>query len=148
MSITRWSPFGELDELIKSYNKLRHSIKREPANTSNGEWLPALDITETPQSFVIKVEVPGIKNEHLQINVEQNVIRINGERPFEYKDVKEHRIERKFGTFSRSFSLPNNVDEENIHAQLNDGLLCLTLLKVEEAQHNTIEIKVNEKVSS
>lgn len=147
MAITRWNPFAEFEDLLDRYNRsLRagNTARNDREVISKSDWTPAVDITETAQAFVIQVELPGIERENVKVNVHDGVLSITGERKVEkeQEDRKHHRIERLYGSFVRSFSLPDNVDEENIHAEYRDGVLALTLNKTEKAKPRAIEVKV------
>jgi HSP20 family protein len=112
----------------------------EPASTTM--WSPAVDIYETEGEIVVKAELPGVDRKDIQLHLENNVLTIRGERRFE-KEAKEdnyHRIERSYGGFSRSFSIPTTVDEEKIHADYRDGVLKVVLPKKEQAKPKQIQI--------
>jgi len=113
-------------------------------NIKGADWAPRADISETDDSFSVNVEVPGIKREDVKISLEDHVLNISGENKLEKeeKGKKFHRIERYYGSFSRSFTLPENVDEEKIEAGFKDGLLTLTIPKTEIKKPKSIEIKV------
>ncbi|HKI87038.1 MAG TPA: Hsp20/alpha crystallin family protein [Thermoanaerobaculia bacterium] len=106
------------------------------------EWLPAVDIREDDNALKMFVEVPGMDRKDVNLSIEDNVLTVSGERRFE-KDVEKeeyHRIERAYGTFSRSFTLPRNVDPEKVKATYKDGVLTIELPKVEEAKPRKIAI--------
>jgi HSP20 family protein len=106
-------------------------------------WMPAVDIRETPDALKLYVELPGLSRDDVTITAENNVLTISGERKFE-KDVKDqsfHRVERAYGTFSRSFTLPGNVKYDKVEAKFENGLLVVTLPKLEEAKPRKIEIR-------
>jgi len=112
---------------------------------STRTWAPPVDIYENGDSLVLKAELPGIDPDDVEIRVEDNTLYLKGERKPE-KDVKEqnyHRIERSYGTFARSFSLPNSVDADKVVANYKDGVLTLTMPKKEEAKPKTIKINVS-----
>ncbi len=109
---------------------------------SNRNWLPAVDVAETPDALTLYAELPGLSREDVDITLENNVLTVRGERKFE-KDVKEenfHRIERAYGTFARSFTLPNNVKGEAVEASFKDGVLTVRIPKAEEAKSRKIAI--------
>jgi len=109
-----------------------------------GMWTPAVDIYETSEVVVVKAELPGLTKDQVGIEVKDGLLSLKGERKIE-KDVKEenyHRIERAYGTFQRSFSLPASVDQEKISASLKDGILELTLPKKEQAKKRQINVAV------
>jgi HSP20 family protein len=107
-------------------------------------FVPAVDIYEDPQKVVLKLEVPGIDQKDLDVRVENHTLTVKGERKFEAEEKEEnfHRIERRYGSFYRAFTLPNTVDTENVSASYNAGVLKLELKKKAEAQPKLIEIKV------
>ncbi len=146
MNITRWNPFSELENMLDRYNRdLRLSnVSQGQERIANNDWSPAVDIKETPEAFEIHAELPGINKEDLKVSVDEGLLSIEGERTLENEteDKKHHRIERFYGKFSRSFRLPENVDEENINADFKDGVLSLTLLKSEKPQPKAIEVQV------
>lgn len=107
-------------------------------------WAPACDIYETDSEIVVKVELPEVKKENVQVTFENNVLMIRGERKFEEETKKEnyHRVERSYGEFVRSFTLPTFIDPNKINAEFKDGLLRVTLAKREEAKPKQVEVKV------
>jgi HSP20 family protein len=112
---------------------------------STRTWAPPVDIYENGENLVLKVELPGINPDDVEIRVEDNTLYLKGERKFE-KEVKEqnyHRVERSYGTFTRTFSLPNSIDSDKVAANYKDGVLTLTMPKKEEAKPKTIKINVS-----
>jgi HSP20 family protein len=108
-------------------------------------WAPPVDIYENGDNLVLKAELPGVNPDEVEIRVEDNTLYLKGERRFE-KEVKEqsyHRVERTYGTFTRTFSLPNSVDADKVAANYKDGVLTLTMPKKEEAKPKTIKINVS-----
>ncbi len=107
-------------------------------------WVPACDIYETHKEIVVKAELPGLKKEDVFVTIENNVLTIRGERKFEEEVKREnfHRVERNYGEFLRSFTLPTFIDANNILAEFKDGLLLVFLPKREEAKPKQIEVKV------
>ena len=97
----------------------------------NADWIPVAEITEDDKEFLVKLEVPEVKKEDMKIEVQNGSLCISGERKYEKKDKKLHRVERFYGSFERSFSLPNNVDPDSIKAESNEGVLSIHLLKTE-----------------
>ena len=148
MAITRWNPFAEFEDILDHYNR---AMTQPRAASDNGreimrktDWVPVVDITENTESFVIKAEVPGINREDVKVSVDNRVLTISGERKSETEENngRQHRIERYYGSFTRSFSLPENVDEGNIRAEYKDGILTLNLVKQEKAKPRAIEVQV------
>lgn len=146
MKLAKWDPFREMEAMLDPYAKSLDWPFRggRDLNVSGADWAPRADIIETDDNFSVKVEVPGIKREDVKINLENHVLSISGEnkQEKEEKGKKFHRVERYYGSFSRSFSLPENVDEEKIDAVFKDGMLTLTIPKKEIAKPKAIEIKV------
>ena len=145
MALMRWDPFRDLNILQERMNRLFEDAGRgyrgdEPAATTT--WSPAVDIFETDGDIVVKAELPGMDRKDISLNLENNVLTLRGERRFE-KETKEenyHRIERSYGGFSRSFSIPTTVDEEKIRADYKDGVLKIVLPKKEQAKPKQIRI--------
>lgn len=133
--LSRWDPFSEISRLQGDLNRLW--------GESRAGFQPAVDIFEEEGAIVMKAEVPGMKAEDLHVNVENGVLTLSGERKLENEEQREgyHRIERSYGSFTRSFVLPKTVDGESIDASLDGGLLTLRLPKREAAQPRRIEVK-------
>jgi HSP20 family protein len=145
MAIVKWNPFREIDDMFERYNRaIGWPYRGRQEVMASGEWSPRVDIAETDNEFTIKAEIPEIKKEDVKVTVDNGVLNIRGERKQEKeeKNKKFHRIERYYGSFSRSFTLPGNVDETKIEASFKDGMLNLQIPKVEEAKPKAIEVKV------
>ncbi len=146
MSLSHWNPFREFEEFFNHYPRLlgKGAGGSQELMTAT-DWAPAVDISETPQAYLIKAELAGVKREDIKVKVEHGQLRLSGERRFdkEDKDDKQHRVERFYGSFSRSFSLPEDADEAQISAGYKDGVLTLTLPKRSEAQPRAREISVD-----
>jgi HSP20 family protein len=146
MKLAKRDPFRDVDEFFGRPHwalDLPFRGGRELSG-SRFDWSPRVDVRETKDDFQIDAEIPGIKREEVEINVDNHVLTIQGETKREKKEEDEeyHRVERYYGSFSRSFSLPENVDEEKIEASFKDGLLTLTVPKTEKAKPKKIEVKV------
>ena len=147
MNIVRYDPFGELRSLQNEMNRLFSSTFSRTGGENDqmmqGAWNPNVDIYENQNQIVIEAELPGMKPEDVDISIENNVLTIHGERKFEKKDENDnfHRVERSYGSFTRSFTLPPTVSSENADAEFENGVLRLTLAKREEAKPRRIEIK-------
>ncbi len=141
MNITRWNPFTEMDDFFKSYNR---ALARNQSQEGmlRADWSPSVDITEDDKEFLIKAELPEVKKEDIKVDVNNGVVTLSGERRSETKDEKEHRIERFYGRFSRSFSLPENVKEEDIKAENKEGMLYLHLPKSEADKPKKIQVDI------
>ena len=153
MAIVRWEPFRDLLSLQDRMNRLFHESYRgaSPGPAPNeedwalgGSWAPAVDIYEQEGNIVLKAELPGIDSKDVDIRLENNVLTLRGERKLdeEVKRDNYHRVERSYGTFTRSFTLPTVVDQEKIKAEYKDGVLRVTLPKHEEAKPKQISIAI------
>jgi len=146
MPIIRYNPFGELgrlhQEMTRLFDELAGDEKEE--TFGGGAWMPRVNINETKDEFVVTADLPGIKKEDISINMENNMLTVMGERKFEVDEKKDnyHRVEKRYGKFSRSFRIPNNVDEKNVDAEYRNGELFITLKKREEKKPKEISIKV------
>jgi HSP20 family protein len=144
MAITRWDPFREVMALQNRVNSLFREMNEGDNPLTTASFVPAVDIYEDAKKVVLKLEVPGMEEKDLDVRVEDNTLTVKGERKFE-KDEKEenfHRIERRYGSFYRAFTLPQTVDTEHINASYNAGVLKLELAKKPEAQPKQIKVNV------
>jgi HSP20 family protein len=144
MAITRWDPFREVASLQNRVNALFRDFDEGESATTTASFIPAVDIYEDEKKVVLKLEVPGIEEKDLDVSVENSTLTVKGERKFE-KEEKEtnfHRIERRYGSFYRAFTLPTTVDSEGVTASYNAGVLKLELTKKPEAQPKQIKVKV------
>ena len=140
MTLVRWDPFRELEDVSDRLNQMFH--RSAPARTNGKEtmivadWAPSVDVSETEGEYQIKAEIPDVKKEDVKVTLEDGVLTIQGERKQE-KEVKGkryHRVERSYGRFARSFTLPDVIDEEKVKAEFKDGILNLALPKSEKAK--------------
>jgi HSP20 family protein len=142
MSLVKWDPFREFNTLNE---RLGHFLGRNwEAPLSTTTWNPSVDIFENDNEVVFKAELPGMNAKDIEIKLENNVLMLKGERRFE-KETEEknyHRIEREYGTFSRSFALPTAVNVDKVTAEYKDGVLKVTLPKKEETKPKPIKIAV------
>lgn len=152
MAITRWNPFRELEEINERLNRAfgRSMLTRDvdlPGKDAlvGFDWAPTVDITENNEEFQIKAELPEVKKEDVKIRIEDGVLSISGERKQEKEEQnkKFHRVERSYGSFMRSFTLPTNIDETKIRADYKDGVLTLRIPKSAEAKPKAVEVKVS-----
>jgi HSP20 family protein len=147
MNIVRYQdPFRDLRGLQDEVNRLFSSTFTRGSDEDQmmrGAWNPQVDIFENQNEIVLEAELPGMKPDDVEISIENNVLTLHGERKFEKKDEGDnfHRVERSYGSFTRSFTLPPTVSSENTTANFENGLLRLTLAKREEAKPRRIEIK-------
>ncbi len=145
--VTRWDPFRELASLQERVNRLFQESAGGGAETSlttAGAFIPPVDVYEDEQGLRLKLEVPGIEEKDLDIRIENNVLTVRGERKLEKEEKEEnfHRIERRYGSFVRSFSLPNTVDQERVSADYKNGVVTLTLAKKAEAKPKQIKVGI------
>src|SRR5207302_10235282 len=143
--LTRWDPFREFSTLQDRMNRLfrdSYSDREEALTTST--FAPPVDVYEDEHNVTLKIEVPGIDEKDLDVRVENNTLTVHGERKFEKEEKEENfrRIERQYGSFTRSFTLPNTVDTESIHANYDKGILKVRLAKKAEAKPKQIKVNV------
>ena len=138
MNLVNWSPFREFDDLFSR-------IPAVPGeNLARSEWVPPVDIAETEGAYRIEIEIPAVARDDVSVSVKDGVLSVSGERKFEREtEGKRHRVERRYGKFTRSFRLPENVDEEHIAAKSKDGVLSLVINKREVEGPRMIEVKVH-----
>ena len=147
-TLTRWEPFREMEDL---QNRLSTFFTRAPMRRGNGkesitlpEWTPLADITEDDREYVIKAELPELRKEDVKVTVENGVLTISGERKFEKEEKKKkyHRVERGYGSFVRTFALPEDADAGKVKAEFKHGILEVHLPKNEGAKSKQIEVYV------
>jgi HSP20 family protein len=145
-TISHLEPFRGLFNLQNQFNKIfNDSFRNQAEESALTTWAPAVDIYETPNELVVKADLPDVNEKDIDVRVENNLLTIRGERKFE-KSVSEEnylRVERTYGAFSRSFSLPNTVNAEAIGAEYKNGVLTVTLPKREESKPRQVKITVN-----
>lgn len=145
--LSSWSPFRDLvnvqREIGRVFDGLFPEYENENAYVTN--WAPRVDVSENKDAYMIKAELPGVDKSDVKITLHDNVLTVKGEKKQEKeeKDVNLHRVERSFGLFQRSFSLPQTVKSDKIDASFKDGVLVITLPKAEEAKPREIEVKVS-----
>ena len=140
MSLIRWDPFREFNMLPARFGSLLGKEWEAPMPTTS--WNPSVDVFETDNEIVLKAELPGMNAKDIEVRLENNILLLKGERHFE-KEAKEenyHRIEREYGSFSRSFSLPTAVDGDKVTADYKDGVLKIVLPKKEERKPKPIKV--------
>lgn len=144
-NIMRWEPFRNLSALQEQVNRLFQSnFPSRGDQFALTAWVPAVDVYETEDELVIKADLPDVSEKDLDVRVENNMLNIHGERKFEQKVKEENylRTERAYGSFSRSFSLPNSVNTEGVKAEYKDGVLTITLPKRAESKPKQVKIAV------
>lgn len=141
MSLVQWNPFREMDELLSRFQRNGGQLR---SGASEDIWAPVVDISESPKQYTVKADLPGVKKEDVKISVENGVLTVSGERKSEVDDKSErcHRVERTYGAYSRSFSLPENVAQDKITAESKEGVLTVILPKTESKPATLMHIKV------
>ena len=142
--ITRINPFRELAGFLENFADVNTAADNQQAF---GSFVPAVDVYEDEHSLTLKLEVPGLNEEDINVTLENNTLTVSGERKFEKEEKEEnfHRIERRYGSFTRTFRLPSSVDAEKVEAGYDKGVLKITLAKRAEAKPKTIKIASAEK---
>ena len=144
MAIIKWNPFNELNRYGRSQDRWFDSNWSGSENCGC-DWAPTVDIYDEEAQIVLTAELPGIDQEAVEVNLENNILTLGGKRELEKEETKENytRVERNYGSFTRSFRLPNTVDQSKIEAKMDRGVLTVVLPKSEQAQPKQIEVKVN-----
>ena len=148
MAIVRWEPLREFSTLQNEMNRLFNTVFDAPAGNGSGttlrRWMPAMDLVETDDHFVLRADLPGLSEEDVNIEVEDRVLTISGERKAEHELTKEgyHRLERAFGSFSRALTLPEGVDADAVAATFDRGVLEVRIPKPEQRKPRKVTIGV------
>lgn len=146
MTLVTWSPFREFEDLFNRYSRLpRREVATGGEAGTAMDWRPVANISETPKEYLIKAELPEVSKGDIDVKVHEGVLTIKGERRMQTTsdDEKQHRVESFYGTFSRSFSLPQDVDEDAISAESKDGVLTVHLPKTAVVEPKAIDIKIS-----
>lgn len=144
MNVTRWEPLREMEDMFRQHPSLLLSgLLRGPSEPTT--WRPAADISETDQEYLVKAELPGVAKKDVKIQLNDGVLTISGERTLEREQTGENqlRVERFYGSFARSFALPDNVDTTKLRAESKDGLLLVHIPKKAPTQQQPMTIEVN-----
>lgn len=148
MRIVRWEPFGEIDSMISRlmpsmFNRL--PVRAAGSNGDTLQWAPSADISETDKEYLIRAELPAVRKEDVKVTVDDGMITIEGDRNQQREDKNEkmHRVESFYGHFTRSFSLPDSVDEDAIRCDSRDGVLTVHIPKAQSHSHQPKQIKVD-----
>ena len=146
MAIIRWDPFREMTSVQTQFNRLMDQMW----GGRQESWLPAVDVFDNKDSVVVKAELAGMDPDDIQIEVEDNVLTVKGERKFEetVDEERYYRVERRYGSFQRSLALPQGVRPDDISASYEDGILIVTVPKVEEEKPKRIEVKAKKTVEA
>jgi len=146
MAIIRWDPFREMTQVQNQFNRLVDQMW----GGRQESWLPAVDVFDNKDAVVLKAELPGMNPDDIQIEVEDNVLTLKGERKFEetLDEERYYRDERRYGSFQRSLALPQGVKADEIQANYDDGILTVTVPKAEEEKPKKIEVKAKKAVET
>jgi HSP20 family protein len=143
VTIVRWEPFRELSSLQTEMNRLFNAAFDTPAGNGNARrWTPAMDLVETDDHFVLRADLPGMTESDVNIELEDNVLTVSGERRAEHEEKREgfYRVERAFGSFSRALTLPKGIDAESVDAAFDNGVLEVRIPKPEQRKPRKITI--------
>jgi HSP20 family protein len=145
MELTKWEPLREIEDFFDRYSRaIASPFVRGSELVANGGWMPRVDVSENDAAFVIKAEIPGINKDDVKVTLDNGVLTLQGERRQEREDKgwRYHRMERSYGHFMRSFSLPSNVDASHLKAHFHDGLLEVDIPKLEQAPSQSLQVPV------
>jgi HSP20 family protein len=150
MALVRWEPVRELTSLESEMNRLFNTFFDTPTPGNGGagrRWIPAMDLVETDEHFVLKADLPGLAEDDVNIEVEDNVLTVSGERKAEHEDKREGyvRVERSYGAFRRSLTLPEGIDPEAVTANFDKGVLEVRIPKPEERKPRKVAIQVGDR---
>ena len=151
--LTRWEPIREMaalqDRISRLWSEQFNSLSGDESLNA-GSFVPPVDVYEDEHGIQLKMEVPGINEKDIDIRLENNVLTVTGERKIENEEKQEnfHRVERRYGTFSRSFTLPNTVDNESVTASYDKGLLKISLGKRADAKPRQIKVNIGKELSA
>ena len=156
MALIRWEPARELSSLQSEMNRLFNTFFDTPTTTGGGNggavrrWIPSMDLVETEEHFVLRADLPGLSEEDVSIELEDNVLTVSGERRAEHEEKKEgfYRVERSFGQFRRSLTLPEGVDADKIAATFDKGVLEVRIPKPEERKPRKVAIQVGDRTAA
>jgi HSP20 family protein len=146
MALTTWKPMSDLFDIHNEMSRVFDDFfGRTPRRGSGGEWVPAVDISETPEEIFLRAEIPGASEKDVNVSVTDNVLTLKGEKRQESaaKGENYHRVERTYGAFQRSFSLPRNLKTENTTATFKNGVLTVCIPKAEEVKPKEIRVSVD-----
>lgn len=149
MNLIKWDPFRELEDVSNRLNRIfgQTTARNEAGNEMRAvaDWMPSVDISETEAAYLIKGEIPGVKKENVSVTIQDGMLTIQGERKQEKeeKGKKFHRIECSYGSFMRSFRIPDDADESKAKAEFKDGMINITLPKSEKSKSKAINVAVS-----
>jgi len=148
MNLIKWDPFRELENVSDHLNRLFSRSTGRAGSSQEilgmADWTPSVDISETDTAYLIKGEIPGVKKEDVKVTVQDGMLTIQGERKMEKeeKGKKFHRVERSYGSFMRSFRLPDDTDENKVKAEFKDGMINVIVTKSAKAKSKAINVAV------
>lgn len=152
MALIRWEPVAELDTIQNEMNRLFNTFFDQPAPTSRGgapgrRWMPAMDLVETTDHYVLRADLPGLSDDDVNIQLQDNVLTISGERSAQHDDTEEgyYRLERAFGSFARSLTLPDGVDPDRVQAHFDCGVLEIRIPKPEQKKPRQVQITLGNR---
>ena len=149
MNLIKWDPFRELEDVSNRLNRIfgQPLARTEPDNEmlAVADWAPSVDISETDSAYLIKGEIPGVKKEDVKVTVQDGMLTIQGERKQEKEEKgrKFHRVECSYGSFMRSFRVPDDADESKVKAEFKDGMLNVMLPKAAKAKPKAVNVPVS-----
>jgi HSP20 family protein len=149
MALIRWEPVAELNSIQNEMNRLFNTFFDQSSqstrpNSPTRRWIPAMDLVESGDHYVLRADLPGLSDSDVDVQLEDNILTISGRREAEHRHEQEgyYRLERAFGTFSRSLTLPDGIDPESIQAKLDRGVLEVRMPKPEQTKPRTVQINV------
>jgi HSP20 family protein len=149
MALIRWEPVTELNTIQNEMNRLFNTFFDQPASGGRGSgasrrWIPPMDLVETDDHYVLRADLPGLSEEDINVQLEDNVLTISGERKSDHEQQQEgyYRLERAFGSFSRSLTLPEGVDPDGVQAHFERGVLEIKILKPEQKKPRQVQISL------
>ena len=149
MNLIKWDPFRELDDVSSRLNRIFGRLPSRSGSENEmlavADWMPSVDISETDSAYLIKGEIPGVNKDDVKVTIQDGMLTIQGERKQEKeeKNKKFHRVECSYGSFMRSFRVPDDADESAVKAEFKDGMLNVTLPKSEKAKPKSINVSVS-----
>ena len=143
MALLKYGPFGDVDDM-PGIRQMQETLSRFLTEPNSRPWTPAVDILETENELILKMDVPEVDLKDFDIRLENHTLTVKGERKFENREDSKayHRIERSYGAFARSFTLPDTVDTEHVHADYQNGVLSIVLPKKELAKPRSIKVEI------
>jgi HSP20 family protein len=148
-TLNRWNPLRELEDfqqrVLSAFRPSTNGTANGRDSMTSAEWMPLVDIVEDEKEYVISAELPDINKDDVKVTMENGLLTIRGERRFErdgQQQKKYHRVERFYGTFSRTFAMPDDGDSSSVRAEFKNGMLCVHIAKSESARPRQIEVKV------